>query len=182
MTNDKHTLGKTADVDFADFRKTINGKVDTGATTSSLHASKIKVSGSQVSFVAPQLSDNVITMDLSSHQEVASADGGNQTRPVVNFDITINGVNMHNVEFNLNDRSNMDSAILIGQNILTDGEFVVDVNDEDNGDTDNIDNDIVDKNPQDDVLSVDKNDKIIEAIINNMNTVQILLTELLNRR
>ncbi len=56
-----------------------------------------------------------------------SADGGGQKRPVVELDIEIAGKHIGPMEFNLNDRSNMDNEILIGQNILKAGNFVIDV-------------------------------------------------------
>jgi hypothetical protein len=123
-------LGLDAEVRFSAFNKTAVGKVDTGATTSSLHAEKISVSsdGSKVSFMSPVLSDNIITLPTDGHQEVHSADGGGNHRPVVMLEVEINGVSVGEVEFNLNDRSNMDNKILIGQNILSAGNFKIDVN------------------------------------------------------
>lgn len=126
---DSKTLGNTAQLVFGQFgNRPIEGKVDTGATVSSLHAEKIKTNGGQVSFSCPSLSDNVITLDMDSSQEVRSADGGGVTRPVVVLDVEVNGVPMKSVKFNLNDRSGMDSPILIGQNILQPGGFIIDPN------------------------------------------------------
>jgi hypothetical protein len=129
VQEDKHVLGNDAEVKFMSFNRSAMGKVDTGATTSSLHATDITMSksGSQVSFNSPVLSNNLVTVDVDSHQEVHSADGGGQERPVVKLEIEIDGVNLGPVEFNLNDRSEMDSPILIGQNILEAGNFVIDV-------------------------------------------------------
>lgn len=127
--NNKKVIGNNAVVTFANLgNKSIEGKVDTGATTSSLHAEQIKVNGNSVSFICPDMSNKVITMDLDGAQEVVSADAGGTTRPMVKFDIEIDGTPLRGVSFNLNDRSEMDSPILIGQNILTAGNFVVDVN------------------------------------------------------
>jgi hypothetical protein len=129
VQDDKHVLGNDADVKFIAFNHSAQGKVDTGATTSSLHATDITMNKdkSQVSFNSPILSNNLVTVDIDGHQEVHSADGGGQERPVVKLDVEINGVPVGPVEFNLNDRSGMDSPILIGQNILTAGNFVIDV-------------------------------------------------------
>jgi len=123
----QHTLGNEATVRFTSLNKEVVGKVDTGATTSSLHAEKISVNGSSVSFHAPSLSDNIVTMEVESHQEVHSADGGGQQRPVIKLEVEIDGVHIGPVEFNLNDRSNMEHEVLIGQNILKAGHFVIDV-------------------------------------------------------
>lgn len=125
------TLGMTVDVHFATFgNRQLKGKVDTGATTSSLHASNIKVDQSRntVTFQCSDISNNMITLDLDGAQEVHSADAGGQTRPVVNLDVVINGVQIKDAAFNLNDRSEMDIPVLIGQNILKAGNFMIDPN------------------------------------------------------
>lgn len=125
----QNIIGNEVEVTFATMgNRKLAGKVDTGATTSSLHATNVRVSGERVQFVCPDISTNAITMDLAGAQEVHSADGGGQQRPMVKFDIVINGQTMQGVIFNLNDRSNMDDPVLIGQNILQAGNFIIDVN------------------------------------------------------
>lgn len=123
------TIGTTVAVNFVTVgNKSIEGKVDTGATTSSLHATNISVNAQQVSFQCPELSNNVITMAIAGSQDVSSADGGEQARPIVKMDVSIDGVTIRDASFNLNDRSNMDVMVLIGQNILKAGGFIIDVN------------------------------------------------------
>lgn len=125
----QNIIGNEVEVAFATLgNRALIGKVDTGATTSSLHATNIQVSGNRVSFVCPDISSNSITMELAGSQEVHSADGGGQARPMVKFDVTVNGQSLSGVAFNLNDRSNMDDPVLIGQNILQAGNFIIDVN------------------------------------------------------
>lgn len=124
-------LGNTAKVEFAAFgNRSSEGKVDTGATTSSLHANKITYNRERqtVTFHSEALSDNLVTLPCSGVQEVHSADAGGSDRPVVQLDVTIDGTPMKGVSFNLNDRSNMDTKILIGQNILKAGNFTIDPN------------------------------------------------------
>ena len=110
--------------------RSIEGKVDTGATTSSLDASDITINKERgtVSFKSKTLSDNIITMDLDGTQQVASADGDGDARPMVKFDIEVNGTPLHGIVFNLNDRDHMDLPLLIGQNIIKAGKFSVDIN------------------------------------------------------
>ena len=125
------TLGSEADIRFTSVgNKTTKGKIDTGATTSSLHATDITINKERnsVTFKSDAISDNMITMELDGAQEVHSADGGGQTRPIVKFDIEVNGTPIQGALFNLNDRGNMDTMILIGQNVLKAGNFQIDVN------------------------------------------------------
>lgn len=121
-----NVVGNTVKVGFTAFNRAVEGKVDTGATTSSLHATNIRTSGNQVSFHSPDLSGNVITLPLQGTQEVHSADAGGVKRPMVALDITINGQPVRGASFNLNDRSGMDSKILIGQNVLQAAKVVID--------------------------------------------------------
>ena len=142
LTGKEHHLGIMAPVVFPAFgNKTLQGKVDTGATTSSLHARDIRVDSSQskVSFVCDEISNNVITLDLDGSQEVHSADAGGNIRPVVTLDVEVDGVPLKGALFNLNDRSNMDVPVLIGQNVLKAGNFIVDPNKGDEGSPDTED-------------------------------------------
>lgn len=129
--NGSRRIGSSVRITFAALgEKEAEGKVDTGATTSSMHAENIRHGNGSVSFVCPYMSDNAITMDLYGQQDVLSADGGNNERPMVKMDICVNGVELPGVVFNLNDRSEMDSPILVGQNIIKAGQFVIDLNGE----------------------------------------------------
>lgn len=125
-------IGTTVGVQFVDLPSSnvieVKGKVDTGAGMSSLHADDWKVDSSQqkVKFKAPSLSDNWITMIYDEMQAIRTAGDGVEYRPVVKFTIKINGQTIEDAKFNLNDRSEMDSPILIGENILKDGDFVID--------------------------------------------------------
>lgn len=152
---EKRTLGDTTTVNFTQFNRGVEAKVDTGADTSSLHATNIQTNGGKVSFVSPSISQNAITVDLAGQHEVHSADGGGNTRPLVKFDIEIDGVQLQGMEFNLNDRSNMDSEILLGQNVLKAGNFVVDVS---QGGEEDYDTSSIDAQP------VDNRERIREAI------------------
>ncbi len=146
-------IGSNVEVTFVGTNKKINGKVDTGASICCLHATDINVSGSQVSFNCDALSQNTITLPIADTMVVKSADGGDNTRPVVKLTININGVSLNDVDFNLNDRTGMDSACLIGQNAIKQGEFVVDINETEDPiglepEIDEVDAPIVDKNQE----------------------------------
>lgn len=157
---EQNTIGNNVHIIFTSLNnKEITGKVDTGATTSSLHAENIQVdkNSNRVSFVCAELSNSVITMELDGSQEVVSADAGGKTRPIVNFDVEIEGVSLQAMSFNLNDRSEMSSPLLVGQNILKAGNFVIDVN---KGDGEDVEQQV---SNQSDVAE-SRDAKIIEAI------------------
>jgi hypothetical protein len=128
MNDQSSVIGNTVTVEFVAFNRSAEGKVDTGATTSSIHATDIRVDqrGNRVSFRSEVLSDNVVTLALDGTQEVHSADAGGVQRPMVSLDITIDGKSIKGAAFNLNDRGNMDSKILIGQNVLKAAQVMID--------------------------------------------------------
>lgn len=162
QSSQPNVIGNHTGVRFAAFNNAeATGKVDTGATTSSLHATNIKMNGSKVSFVCDEISPNVITMDVEGAQTVHTADNGGDQRPVVKMDIEINGIPIQGATFNLNDRGNMDSKILLGQNVLQAGNFVVDVNQ--GNEKESPANDIP-ADPQGLPETVDNNQRLLDAI------------------
>lgn len=104
----------------------LKGKVDTGATISSLHADNYKINGNTVTFTCTPLGPNSVTIPLKTQHAVRSPDGGTHYRPVIELNVKVNGKLLNNVLFNLNDRGNMDQPVLIGQNLLQAGKFFVD--------------------------------------------------------
>ena len=103
----------------------IKGKVDTGAEVCSLHADQMQISDGHVKFTNAELSENVITAPLVEKQAVKSSDGGVEYRPVVVFDVIINDKPVRKVQFNLNDRSEMEYKCLVGQNLLEKTGFMI---------------------------------------------------------
>lgn len=121
------TVGELEPVEFVALGATLKAKMDTGATTCSIHATDIKSDESgMVTFICQELSPNTIRLQTSGAQTVHTSDNGGEDRPVVLFDIQLGGTLIRNVAFNLNDRSGMDTPVLIGKNVLELG-FVVDV-------------------------------------------------------
>ena len=104
----------------------LKAKVDTGATMSSLHAERYTVKDGSVSFVCSHLSKNVMTLPLVTHQATKTADGGVENRPVIELNIRLNGKIIQSVHFNLNNRHGMEYPVLIGQNVLQKGKFLID--------------------------------------------------------
>ncbi len=127
--DDGRVIGDNLDVTLLRFNgnQPITGKVDTGATLCSLHATNIQINdvdGQQVcQFVH---GDKRYQMAHTNTQAVKTADGGVENRPVVNFDVKANGNVYRDVAFNLNDRSGMPEPILLGQNFLEKGKFLID--------------------------------------------------------
>ena len=124
---EQNVIGDTAEVKFTNLPTTasLKGRVDTGATISSLHADSIQVRDGKVRFICKQLSPNVLTMDMADKQLVNSPDGGHEYRPVVELNVAINDKMLQGMQFNLNNRSQMEHPVLIGQNILEKGGFLI---------------------------------------------------------
>jgi len=117
------------DIRFLQFNRQAPGKVDTGANLSSLHCEEWRVipGKNMVEFRSSLLSDNTIRTEL--HDQVAiQTSEGSEYRPVISLNVAIAGKQMQNCKFNLNDRSQMQDKILVGQNILEQGKFLVDPN------------------------------------------------------
>ena len=123
-------IGDTVEIKLTNFtnKPVMQGKVDTGADFSSLNAERwsIDKERKKITFVNKEISPNVIIMDLVDQQPIQSADGGVQYRPVVRLNIKINDIVIPDVAFNLNNRSSMKFPILIGQNVLEKGKFLID--------------------------------------------------------
>jgi len=123
----------TVNIKFLQFNKQVPAKVDTGANLSSLHCEEWKVNSGKnmVEFRCGLLSENTIRTELLDQVAIKTSEGS-EYRPVIALNIAINGKTMQNSKFNLNDRSSMQDKILVGQNILEKGQFMVDPNKEQN--------------------------------------------------
>jgi len=149
----------------------MKGKVDTGADISSIHAEDWNVGNGQVSFNCPELSENKITLPVIEKQAIKSSNGDMEYRPVIELNIKINEQQLTNVMFNLNDRGTMSYPMLVGQNILEVGGFMIDptINDPDKIEEDfEIDWEVLQEQFKNDVIadfiSEDKN-KLVEKVI-----------------
>lgn len=101
----------------------IEAKVDTGAGQCCLHAENIKATGETVTFT---FGGKRITMNQSDSVDIHTADNGADKRPVVKLNVDCEGGSFKDVEFNLNDRSDMPHKVLLGMNFLKQGQFLVD--------------------------------------------------------
>jgi len=111
----------------------LEAKVDTGADVSSLHATDIKIQegsslyGDENKFVTFTHGNKTYKMKVATVQAVSSSDGGTTYRPCVIFTMKVGEEAYDNVLFNLNDRDNMDSKILLGLNAIEKMDVQIDV-------------------------------------------------------
>lgn len=92
----------------------IEAKIDTGAEQSSLHGENITIKDEHVIF---QLNDRIYKAPLEKSQDISSADGGTQSRPVIKTTIEIEGQSIETL-LNVNDRGEMPQQLLIGQDVI----------------------------------------------------------------
>lgn len=107
----------------------IIAKVDTGASCCSLDAQDVKVGPNQHGdgeVVTFMFRNRRYRMLIQQYQSVTSADGGTKNRPVVKFTVRYREQVLQDVLFNLNDRDGMEYDVLIGNNMLTLGKFLID--------------------------------------------------------
>jgi len=164
--------------------KELQGKTDTGATISSLHADHYKINGNTVTFTCQPLGPNSITVPLKTQHAVKSPDGGTVYRPVIVLNVKVNGKLLNNVEFNLNDRGNMDQPVLIGQNLLQAGKFYVDPSRNEGLTVENIDWERVDNiinetpNSKDPMVIAELYQKMLDSNINFGDLVRFIKSEI----
>jgi hypothetical protein len=92
----------------------INGKLDTGAGCCSLNAQQIHCDDTEVSFL---FKGKKFRMRLDSKQQIQTADGGTEVRPVISVNCKIDGKVINDVKINLNDRGEL-SDLLVGMNLI----------------------------------------------------------------
>lgn len=126
------TIGTSVSIDFKRYKnlKNIPARVDSGARTSSLWVSNIKVrSNDTISFLlfgpsSPYYTGKRVSIPLLGTRIVTNSTGIEQTRYIVQLSITINKKHI-NAKFTLSDRATQTYPILIGRNTLR-GNFLVD--------------------------------------------------------
>lgn len=125
------TIGVSSYVDFIGYKnlKQIPARIDTGARTSSLWASDIKVKENIVTFklFGPNSSwytGKVVRRKIIELREVTSSTGHTQTRYLISMPIVLHGKRL-SARFTLADRSTQMYPILIGRNTLR-RNFLVD--------------------------------------------------------
>jgi len=146
----------------------MRGKIDTGADVSSLHIESFEIKNNHVSFHTPELSDNKITTPVIEKQAVRLSNGDVEYRPVIELNIKINNIYLTKCMFNLNDRGAMKYPMLIGQNVLEAGGFMVDPSINDPSLSESFDFSDLQEEYKDDVV-IDHGQYTIQEIIKLVN-------------
>lgn len=132
MNSEEKTIGNLVNTRFIKMgNKVLKSKVDTGAELSSMHVDTFKIEDSMVILTCKLLSDGVFKLPLHRVVTIRNSDGGTEERPVVILDISIDDGQRISADFSLNDRSDNEFPVLIGQNILKMYNFVIDPNKDD---------------------------------------------------
>jgi len=125
------SLGAFENVDFPEFgMKSIVSKIDTGAFTGAIHATKIKektINGEPMLFFSPF--DHPKESHSTPNFEkglVKSSNGHIEERYFIETIIIIHG-KRYAITLSLTDRSDMKWPVLIGRRFLRVNEFIVDV-------------------------------------------------------
>lgn len=128
------TIGVSSFVDFVGYKnlKQIPVRIDTGARTSSLWVSSVKVEHGIAAFKlfgpgSPWYTGKIVRRPIIETREVTSSTGNAQERFVVQLSIRMHGKRL-SAKFTLSDRSTQTYPILIGRNTLR-GNFLVDSGD-----------------------------------------------------
>jgi|SRR6185437_7152416 len=131
---DKRVIGRTDKVDLPDFKiKNISVKIDTGAYTSSIHCSSVRLTGDNNEVLCFKIFDTgedwegreFETKDFSE-RDIKNSFGQIEKRFVIKTRIKIFRKSRE-TEFSLSDRSNMKHPVLLGRKLLRDANLIVDV-------------------------------------------------------
>lgn len=133
----KRTVGRRELVDFPQFQlRGVEAKVDTGAYTSAIHCSNIRLEtsadGRQRLHVQlldpshPAFDGTPMQFAAFSLRDIRSSNGDVQERYVIQATLRIFGEDF-DTEFSLSDRSDMKYPVLLGRRLLRQGQFLVDV-------------------------------------------------------
>lgn len=126
----KKVIGAFEKVSFPDFGLfDVVAKIDTGATSGSLHATRIKEivlpTGEQALQFLPYGRKKRVTVNSFSLKEVRSSNGASSLRYFVPTTIEVGGV-QYPIEVSLADRTLMKKAVLVGRQFLRSHGFIVD--------------------------------------------------------
>ena len=131
MFNDLHIIGASTELQFLGLNDSvIPARVDTGARTSAVWASDIKLDGDKLTFYlfdksSPYYDGELVTTTNFTTRRIKSTIGHAERRYVVKLPININGRKIR-ASFTLANREKQEYPVLVGRNVLS-GKFVVDI-------------------------------------------------------
>ncbi len=108
-------------VKYFNDEKSIKARIDTGAEYSSIHGSDIQITDETISFV---FGDFRYRFSLLKNVNIVAANGKDK-RPIIRMDIVINGTVLHNVEFTVADRDDLNYDVLLGRRALAQANMLV---------------------------------------------------------
>lgn len=115
--NTNQIIGTVTHITIKNFNDNdpIDVRVDTGATHSSINGQDIEVNNNIVKFTFGKYRYKFYLERMSN---IKTPDNGIKERPVIKVDISINGNEIKNVEFNINERDHMKYDIILGRSTL----------------------------------------------------------------
>lgn len=111
-------IGETVKVTICD--KSVEAKVDSGAEISSIHATGIKVIGSELNAT---ILGNTMTFEDYSKRNIKNPNG-EEERYVVELNLELKGKSFKE-DFTLTNREHMEYEVIIGKNVLKDNFSIV---------------------------------------------------------
>ena len=125
----ENTLGLVEDIDIEGVG-IVKAKTDTGNSAYNvLHGIIREQNGGNVIFET--VNDVVIKMPYSNEVKIHIGSGNKEDRPVVKFNVTINGQKYEGVPFSIADRSENEYKALLGEEFIKNNGGIVDINKED---------------------------------------------------
>lgn len=131
LLKEKVLIGRVEWVELPDLKIKLKARIDTGAKTTSLHATNIEEVEQRgelfVKFQTQDLEGKTIQVvrKVETTQKVSNTAGFVSKRYVIKEKLKMGSIERE-VSINLNDRSKMDYKFLVGRNLLL-GRFIVDV-------------------------------------------------------
>jgi hypothetical protein len=131
MTIEKKLIGQTEFVDFPELHlENVVARVDTGAQTSAVWASNIRLQEGVLRFTlfddtSEYYTGEVLKTRAHHIRKIVSSNGNKEERQVVKLLILVSGRSIR-ASFSLANRSSQKYPVLVGRNVLR-GKFLVDV-------------------------------------------------------
>lgn len=106
----------------------LDGKIDTGADSSSLHCDSMVVNGDTVTFVLhdevhPSYHGRSITLPIAKRKRVKSSNGKSEERIFIRTKLKL-GHESYDADISLSNRANMKYPLLIGRKFLSHHYFI----------------------------------------------------------